>query len=212
MNEQQRREAMRAYYASIAFMDAQVGKLLEALERLGQLEHTIIVFWSDHGYQLGEHGQWMKQTLFEASARVPLLICGPGVTARGRACPRTAELLDLYPTLAELCNLRDTPPRLHGRSLAPLLRNPAATWNKPAITQLRRGPDEKAVMGYTIRTERYRYTFWDEGRRGEELYDYRKDPRELVNLSAVSQAARLKSDLKKQLASLLQARGMKTGG
>jgi len=212
MNEQQRREAMRAYYASIAFMDAQVGKLLEALERLGQLEHTIIVFWSDHGYQLGEHGQWMKQTLFEASARVPLLICGPGVTARGRACPRTAELLDLYPTLAELCNLRDTPPRLHGRSLAPLLRNPAATWNKPAITQLRRGPDEKAVMGYTIRTERYRYTFWDEGRRGEELYDYRKDPRELVNLSAVAQAARLKSDLKKQLASLLQARGMKTGG
>jgi len=212
MNEQQRREAMRAYYASIAFMDAQVGKLVEALERLKQLDHTIIVFWSDHGYQLGEHGQWMKQTLFEASARVPLILCGPGVTARGRTCSRTVELLDLYPTLAELCNLRETPARLHGRSLAPLLRNPAASWNKPAITQVRRGTGETAVMGYTIRTERHRYTWWDEGRRGEELYDYQKDPRELVNLSGASEAARLKADLQKQLASLLQARGKKPGG
>ncbi len=211
MNAQQRREAMRAYYASISFMDAQVGRLLEALERLRLVENTIIVFWSDHGYQLGEHGQWMKQTLFEASARAPLIISGPSVTARGRVCPRTVELLDLYPTLAELCALREAPANLHGRSLALLLRNPGAAWQKPAITQVRRGSGAKAVMGYTIRTERYRYTFWDEGRLGEELYDYRKDPRELVNLAGSAQAARLKNDLRSQLVSLLRVRG-KPGG
>lgn len=207
MNEQQRREAMRAYYASISFMDAQVGKLLEALERLGLLENTVIVTWSDHGYQLGEHGQWMKQTLFEASARVPLIVSGPGVTARGRVSARTVELLDLYPTLAELCGLRQAPANLHGRSLAPLVRNPGAAWRKPAITQVRRGQGGKAVMGYTIRTERHRYTFWDYGRQGEELYDYQKDPRELANLAASPEAAKLKSELRTQLVSLLKARG-----
>ncbi|MCS7316636.1 MAG: sulfatase-like hydrolase/transferase, partial [Bryobacteraceae bacterium] len=147
MNERQRREAMRAYYASISFMDAQVGRLLEALQRLRLAENTVLVFWSDHGYHLGEHGQWMKMTLFEASARVPLIVSGPGVTAIGRASPRTVELLDLYPTLVELCGLRQAPANLHGRSLLPLLRQPAATWRKPAITQLQRGQGEKAVLG-----------------------------------------------------------------
>jgi len=209
MNEQQRREAMRAYYASISFMDAQVGKLLEALARLRLEQNTVIVFWSDHGYQLGEHGQWMKQTLFEAAARVPLMICGPGVSARGQLCRRTVELLDLYPTLAELCNLRETPRLLHGRSLGPLLRDPKAAWNKVAVTQVQRASGQKAVMGYTIRTERYRYTWWDEGRVGEELYDYQKDPRELVNLASSAEAARLKKDLQQQLAAILKARGKK---
>jgi len=211
MNERQRRDAMRAYYASISFMDAQVGKLLEALERLRLQEDTLIVFWSDHGYQLGEHGQWMKQTLFEAAARVPLILCGPGAGARGRACRRTVELLDLYPTLIELCGLREAPGRLHGQSLGPLLKNPEAGWRKPAVTQVRRGTGEKAVMGYTIRTERHRYTWWDEGRLGEELYDYQRDPRELINLASSPQAGGLKSDLRRRLAGVLQARGAKPG-
>ena len=131
---------MQAYYASIAFMDAQVGKLLNALERLRLAEDTTIVFWSDHGYQLGQHGQWMKQTLFEASARVPMMLGGAGVTARGRACRRTVELLDLYPTLAEVCGLRDAPSRLHGRSLAPLLGKPDAAWPSPALRRCAAGP------------------------------------------------------------------------
>lgn len=207
MNEQQRREAMRAYYASISFMDAQVGRLLDALERLGLVENTVIVFWSDHGYQLGEHGQWMKQTLFEASARVPLMICGPGVGVRGRTCPRTVELLDLYPTLVDLCALRQAPENLHGQTLVPLLQNPQAPWSKPAITQVQRRSGKMPVMGYTIRTERHRYTFWDEGRLGEELYDYDKDPRELVNLASSNSAAELKAKLRRTLVETLQTRG-----
>ncbi len=181
VSEQAQRESIQAYYASISFLDAQVGKLLDALDRLKLRDNTIIVFWSDHGYLLGEHGQWMKQTLFEGSARAPLIIAGPGTTAKGKASGRTVELLDLYPTLADLCNL-PAPAGLAGRSLSSLLRDPRATWTKPAFTQVRRGNGANAFMGYSVRTERYRYTEWDEGRRGAEFYDYTYDPQEQHNL------------------------------
>ncbi len=202
MDEKQRKDAMQAYYASIAYMDAQVGKLLDALDRLKLAEDTTIVFWSDHGYQLGEHGQWMKQTLFEPAARVPMMLAGAGVTARGGACRRTVELLDLYPTLAQVCGLRDTPARLHGRSLAPLLAKPDAAWNKPGVTQVRRGD----VMGYAIRTERHRYTAWADGAQGEELYDYQTDPRELKNLATDGGSAKLKAGLRAQLQAVVAGR------
>lgn len=203
MNEKQRKEAMQAYFAAISFMDAQVGKLLDALDRLRLAENTTIVFWSDHGYQLGEHGQWMKQTLFEPSARVPMIVGGAGVSARRRACGRTVELLDLYPTLAEVCGLRGTPANLHGKSAAPLLAKPDAAWNKPGVTQTRRGN----VMGYAIRTERYRYCMWGDGAQGEELYDYQADPRELKNLASDAGSASLKKGLRAQLDAVLAARG-----
>jgi uncharacterized sulfatase len=195
---------MQAYFASIAFMDAQVGKLLDALERLKLAQNTTVVFWSDHGYALGEHGQWMKQQLFEPVARVPLLIGGAGVAARRRACIRTVELLDLYPTLADLCGLKGTPANLHGRSLAPLLQNPSAQWDRPAITQTRR----PTAMGYSIRDERYRYTMWDNGTAGEELYDYENDPRELKNLA--TEAGAIKARLRARLQEILEAR--RSGG
>ena len=181
---QAQREAIQAYYASISFLDANVGRLLDALDRLGLMEHTIIVFWSDHGYLLGQHGQWMKMTLFEGSARNPLIISGPGVTTKGKASGRTVELLDLYPTLADLCGLSSVPGNLAGRSLRPLLKNPQARWDKPAITQVRRGSGDQFYMGYSVRNERYRYTEWDQGRKGAELYDYERDPRELQNLAS----------------------------
>ena len=117
------REAIRAYYASITFLDANVGRVLDALDRLKLTDNTIVVFLSDHGYHLGERGQWMKQTLFERSARAPLIIAGPGVTAKGRSSSRVVEFLDIYPTLADLARV-SAPPGLHGRSLTPLLRNP----------------------------------------------------------------------------------------
>jgi iduronate 2-sulfatase len=158
MTPEQRRDAIRAYYASISFVDAQIGKLLDALERLKLADSTTVVFWSDHGYQLGEHGQWMKQTVFEWSARAPLIVAGAGVPARGRNSIRTVELLDIYPSLAELCGLSGTPNNLHGRSLVPLLKNPGTAWSKPAISQVRRGQAEKAVHGHSLRNERYRYT------------------------------------------------------
>jgi len=209
MNESQRKDALRAYYASIAFLDVQVGKVLDTLDRLSLTENTTIVFWSDHGYQLGEHGQWMKQTVFEASARVPLLIGGAGIEKRGVASGRTVELLDLYPTLAELCQLQGTPTNLHGRSVVPLTRKPNASWNKPAVTQVRRLNDSKTIMGYSLRTERYRYTSWEDGSTGEELYDYQRDPRELQNVANETAQEKNKKKLRTTLQSILKVRGRK---
>ncbi len=183
VDEKGQREVIRAYYASISFLDAQVGRLLDVLDRLGLAENTLVVFMSDHGYHLGEGGQWMKQTLFERSARAPFILAGPGVTAKGRASSRVVEFLDLYPTLAELTGV--APPReLAGRSLAPLLRNPAAEWTHPALTQVLRGTGEAAFMGYSVRTDRWRYIEWGDGAKGAELYDEAGDPNELKNLAA----------------------------
>lgn len=182
LTEREQRESIRAYYASITFMDANVGRVLDALDRLGLAANTIVVFVSDHGYHLGEHGQWMKQTLFERSARSPLIVAGPGVRARGRASSRIVEFLDIYPTLAALARLAP-PPSLHGRSLIPLLTDPNAAWDRPALTQVRRGPAGSTFKGYSVRTERWRYTEWDEGKRGRELYDERRDPAEASNLA-----------------------------
>ena len=205
MTVAQRRDAIRAYYASISFLDAQIGRLLDALDRLDLTRNTTIVFWADHGYNLGEHGQWMKNSLFEPAARVPLLIGGAGVEARGRGCLRTTEHLDVYPTVAELCGLQP-PAHLQGRSLMPLLKNPNAQWDYPAITQLH-PQAAKEVRGYSIRTERYRYTFWNEGADGEEMYDYQKDPRELHNLAGNATMAPLKGKLRARLESITKERG-----
>jgi uncharacterized sulfatase len=184
VTDQGQRESIQAYYASISFLDANVGRLLDALDRLGLTDNTIVVFVSDHGYQLGELGQWMKQTLFERSARAPLIVAGPGVQARGRASTRTVEFLDLYPTIADLAGL--SPPQgLDGRSLKPLLTDPAGAWDRPALTQVRRGGAGTGFfMGYSVRTDRWRYTEWDDGRRGVELYDELADPAERQNLAA----------------------------
>jgi len=207
MTEKQRLEAMRAYYAAILFMDAQVGKLLNAVKRLGEEANTTVVFWSDHGYGLGEHGQWMKQTVFEYAAGSPLLMCGAGVPARGQTCGRTVEFLDMYPTLADLCGLKDVPSRLHGTSLRPLLENPRAPWNRPAVTQVQRARQGGPVRGYSLRTERHRYTMWDGGREGEELYDYAGDPRELKNLATADDpTSALKTSLKSRLQTIIASR------
>jgi uncharacterized sulfatase len=207
MTPDQRRQGMRAYFAAIEFMDAQVGKLLNALDRLKLANDTVIVFWGDNGYQLGEHGQWMKQTNFEAAARIPLLFSVPGIRGRGRGCGRTVELLDIYPTLAEVCSLDHAPPNLQGRSLAPLLADPNAAWDLPSISQMHRGNQRQQVMGYSLRTERYRYTEWEFGAEGGELYDYEKDPREVHNIYNDAGAASVRSQLREQLNALIQRRG-----
>jgi len=191
VSESQAREAKQAYWAAIAFMDAQVGRLLGALERLRLTENTIVVFWSDNGYHLGELGLWKKQSLFENSARVPLIIAAPGQKTKGQASPRTVELLDIYPTLAELCGLAPHH-TLAGRSLRPLLDNPQAAWDKPAFTQVWRGNH----AGHSVRTERWRYTEWDDGRLGVQLYDYQTDPGETRNLADDPKLARTLSELR----------------
>ncbi|MBL0156431.1 MAG: sulfatase [Bryobacterales bacterium] len=206
LTEKQRLEVMRAYYATILFLDAQVGKLLAAVKRLKLEDRTTIVFWSDHGYGLGEHGQWMKQTVFEYAARAPLMIAGAGVKARGKSCGRTVELLDIYPTLVELCGLRGAQAGLHGASLRPLLDNPRCEWDRPAVTQVVRAAKGGDVRGYSLRTERHRYTMWNQGREGEELYDYAGDPRELKNLAEDGAAGVMKAQLRGRLQKIIASR------
>ena len=185
LSKDKRREALRAYYASITFMDAQVGRVLDALEKLKLTDNTIIVFMSDHGYNVGQHGQWMKENLFEHAARTPLIIAVPGLT-KGKSTKGIVEFVDIYPTLTELCGLQ-APDDLQGKSLLPLLQNPKKSWNRPAYTQIDRRafpePSVKSAFGRSVRTERWRYTEWDEGQAGVELYDYQKDPNEFNNLA-----------------------------
>ncbi len=223
MTDEQRREARQAYYASISFMDAQVGKILDALDRLQLTDRTIIVFTSDHGYHLGEHGLWQKQSLFEESSRVPLLIAAPGNPA-GKVCRAPVSLVDLFPTLTELCGIQP-PPGLQGQSLVSLLKNSDAPSRGWALTQVVRGnnagaaPKKQAapetrnvrVFGYSLRTQRYRYTEWDRGRAGRELYDHQTDPRELTNLADLpahqETSTALASMLEKAIQSTLPSSG-----
>jgi uncharacterized sulfatase len=186
----QARECKRAYYAAISFVDAQIGRVLDAVDRLGLRDNTIIVFWSDHGYHLGEHGLWMKMSLYEEAAHVPVIIRVPGQKTVGQASPRTVELVDLYPTLADLAGLTPTP-GLQGYSLRPLIENPNATWSHAAYTQVERGK----FPGYSVRTERWRYTEWDDGVKGRELYDQEADPHELTNLAEDPKSASTVAEL-----------------
>ncbi len=180
--------AKQAYYACVSFVDAQVGRLMTALDELGLADNTIVVLWSDHGYHLGEHqGIWQKRTLFEESAGQPFVIHDPGAAGNGTACRRVVEFVDLYPTLMDLCGLE--PPEsmpLTGRSLTPLLRNPESEWDGHAVSQVLRPADNRLptpVMGRSIRTERWRYTEWNGGDSGAELYDHDNDPHEFTNLA-----------------------------
>ncbi|MFM7291512.1 MAG: sulfatase/phosphatase domain-containing protein, partial [Planctomycetia bacterium] len=172
----------------------------------------VIVFTSDHGYHMGEHGLWQKMSLFEESCRVPLVVVAPGVTRAGTRVAAPVSQVDLYPTLAELCGLT-VPGNLQGQSLVPLLRDPAAKGRDWAITQVVRGggknrptvtrdasSDDPRYVGYSLRTPRWRYTEWDEGRKGYELYDHDTDPRELKNLAADPAHA----DDRRELAALLR--------
>ena len=211
VGEQGQRESIRAYYASITFLDANIGRVLDALDRLKLADNTIIVFLSDHGYHLGERGQWMKQTLFERSARAPLMIAGPGVAAKGRASTRIVEFIDVYPTLADLSGL-PAPRELHGRSLKPLLNNPQAAWEHPAMTQVRRGPPDATFMGYSVRTEKWRYTEWADGARGVELYDEAGDPGEMRNLAADPKYKNTVAEMQSLLRRMRQAGSTRESG
>jgi arylsulfatase A-like enzyme len=186
MSEELQREARRAYHASTTFLDTQVGRVLDALDRLGLAESTVVVFHSDHGYLLGEHGLWQKQSLFERSTRVPLLIRAPGAAGNGRSTEALAELIDVYPTVASLCGL-EVPRGVEGRSLVPILENPGAPGREAAFSIVRRGGGPRAArppfFGRSVRTARFRYNEWDDGRAGVELYDLQNDPGEITNLA-----------------------------
>jgi uncharacterized sulfatase len=207
LTDELRRQAIQAYRASASFMDAQVGVVLKTLDDLKLADRTVVVFLSDHGYHLGEHGLWQKMSLFENSARVPLILYDPRARGNGQACGRTVELVDLHATLTDLCGLRA--PKTDGTSLRSLLDDPKKAWDKAAVTQVSRGTPtatgettpkaNRWFMGRSIRTERYRYTEWDDGKKGAQLYDYETDPGELKNLASDPASARIVGDLKARL-------------
>jgi len=221
------REMIRAYWASTSFMDEQVGRVLDALERLHLKDNTIVVFWGDHGYHLGEKGKWSKAySLYEVGLRVPLIFVVPGAAApatvtqtvslrrgpnnssgssrenalagstvgapvSGRVSERPVQLLDMYPTLAELCGL-PRPVNNEGHSLVSLLRNPAANWTYPAYSVTA----YQSHLGKSVRTERWHYALWDEGKGGEMLLDEANDPHELKNLAADPAYAKTLQEMK----------------
>jgi iduronate 2-sulfatase len=190
------REMIRAYYASVSFMDEQVGRVLDAVERLKLRDKTIILFWGDHGYHLGEKGKWSKAySLFEVATRVPLIIVTPQMNPG--VSPRTVQLLDLYPTLIELCDLPKGY-KVEGHSLTALLRNPSAQWNYPAFSVVL----YQNKLGKSVRTERWHYVEWEDGKSGSMLLDHSADPGELNNLAtdpAYAQTVREMRSLLKQI-------------
>jgi uncharacterized sulfatase len=197
LKNEQLLDFLQAYFASATFMDAQVGRVLDTLERLKLADNTVVVFLSDHGWSLGEHGQWQKRLLFEESARVPLIVYLPKAKGNGKASGRTVELVDLHATLADVCGLKP-PAGLEGLSLKPLLDDPQGTWSKAAYTQVTRGKDND-LMGRSVRSERWRYTEWDGGKAGVELYDHENDPKEYKNLAKDAKYSSTVEEMKKLL-------------
>ena len=191
------REVKHGYYASVSYTDAQIGRIMDELKRLDLLKNTIVVLWGDHGWKLGEHNGWGKMSNYDIDAHVPMIIGGAKIKAKGEKSKALTELVDIYPTLCELAGL-PVPSHLQGKSLTPLLNEPETAWNTAAYSQFllgRFGPMEtrdQERMGYSIRTDQYRYIrwySWDKtlNKKGEfldhELFDHFADPKENVNIA-----------------------------
>ena len=202
IDDQTARHLRHGYYAAISYMDAQVGLVLDALEKEGLADNTVIVLWGDHGWQLGEHGLWHKHTNFELAARAPLLISVPGQKAAGRRSASLAEFIDIYPTLADLCGL-PKPKDVEGVSLKPVLDDAAAKVRPVAISQYPRSDAGKSLMGYSLRDDRWRLTLWRDRAtnaiHATELYDEVGDPHETVNVAAKPEHAEVIARLTKFL-------------
>ncbi len=197
------------YFASVSYIDTQVGRLMDELERLGLRDNTVVVLWGDHGWKLGEHNSWCKMTNYEIDTRVPLIVSAPRFGKQGIATSRLVEFVDIYPTLCDLAGL-PVPGNLEGLSMAPLMTDPNRSWKNAVFTQFLReggwvGPDGQEYMGYAIRTERYRYVEWVHWETkeisGVELYDLQADLEENENLADRSEyqavMEKMKAALKK---------------
>jgi iduronate 2-sulfatase len=197
VSDEQARGLIHAYYAAVSYVDAQIGRVLAELDRLGLRQNTVVVLWGDHGWHLGEHALWGKQTDFEIATRAPLIFSVPKLADRGVTTDALVEFVDVYPTLVDLCGL-PMPEGLEGASLVPLMKAPQRPWKSAVFSQYPRGE----VMGYSIRTDRYRYTEWakpGEPLVGVELYDHREDASENVNLAGHPEHKELTAQLSRQL-------------
>lgn len=221
LNEEQVGLLRQGYYAAVSYVDAQIGKVLDALDQLGLEDDTIVVFWSDHGFHLGENGLWCKNSCYELDTRVPLMIRVPGQT-QGQHSESLVELIDLYPTLLDLCGMPQGNPSenqlLQGKSLVPILHDSRHTVRESAFSQIMRPAYSKLAdreaMGYTIRTDRYRFTQWLKWADGmarpsktevlaEELYDLVSDPEERNNLAQDASKVDIKTNHRKMLSERL---------
>lgn len=182
-------KAVQGYLASIAFTDAQIGRVLDAYDKSLQRDNTIIVFWTDHGWHLGEKQHWRKFALWEEATRTPLIVVAPGLTKSGTRCERPVNLLDIYPTLVDLCELKENK-SLEGASLRPLLADPKAKWDRPSLTT-------HGLNNHALRGDRFRYIRYADG--SEELYDHDSDPMEWKNLAADNEYDDVKQNLAKWL-------------
>jgi iduronate 2-sulfatase len=192
LDDEKARTLIHGYHAAVSYMDAQLGRVFDELDRLGLASNTIIVLWGDHGWHLGDHGLWCKHTNYEQATRIPLIIAAPGVARPGTRTRALAETVDIYPTLSELAGLPapNNPQPLEGRSLVPVLKKPSRT-SKEAVFHVypRNRPGDGAILGRAVRTDRYRLVEWKKpGAPADtaefELYDYRKDPLETKSLTA----------------------------
>lgn len=211
LSEETARRLKHGYYASVSYVDACFGKLFAALKEQGLDDNTIVVAWGDHGWKLGEHGSWCKQTNYNIDTHIPLIIKAPGMKAPGKPCHRLTELVDVYPTLCDLAGL-DIPEILEGASLKPLLYDPDRPWKSAVFSQYHRrpkvSPDRKRYMGYSMVTPDYHYVQWhtwdnETHKAGDqvatELYDMHADPEENVNIAGQPENAPIVQRLAKQL-------------
>ena len=176
--DREKREFLRSYYACSSFMDAQVGKVMHALEESGQIDNTLIFFFGDHGYHLGEHNWWNKVTIYEKGTNAPFIVAGPHV-AKGKKSKAMFEYIDIYPTLAEFVGLENIPDNLEGKSFSKILEDPSLPFRSEVRAIVRRGE----MLGRTVKNDKWRYIEWDEGKMGRELYDEEKDAIEYNNLA-----------------------------
>ena len=198
-SEEKTLELTLAYAANVSYIDDLVGRVLDQLDVLNLTENTIILFWGDHGFHLGEHGLWRKNTLFEDSVRSPLIVSMPEQIHTGTTTDALVELIDIYPTLCDACQL-PIPTEVEGISMVPVIEEPTRQWKAAAFSQLVRVLNNTFVDGYSMRTGQYRYTEWgNNGERGRELYDYDADPNETVNIVDLPENAELVSHLRERL-------------
>jgi iduronate 2-sulfatase len=198
------RRLVHGYYAAVSYMDAQVGRVLDALKEQGLADNTVVILWGDHGWHLGDHGMWCKHTNYEKATRSALLMSVPGQKAAGKTTDALVEFVDIYPTLAEVCGL-PKPNGVEGHSFAPLLDGPKRPWKAAAFSQYPRGDkDTGPLMGYAVKTDHYRYVEWRKRDGTEvvarELYDHRTDPNEDRNVAGDAASKAVVEQLAKQLA------------
>ena len=215
LDKKRQRLLKHGYYASVSYIDAQIGRLINGLKKLGLYENTVVVIWGDHGWKLGEHNAWCKQTNYEIDTHVPMIISGAKVNAKGKLCHRLTEFVDIYPTLCEMAGL-DVPDYLHGVSVTPLLDDPEIQWKTAVFSQFLQGRfgrmhkdhEGKEYMGYAIRTDQFRYVEWfewnkKEGIKGKylnnELFDHYVDPQENNNIANKIEYKNIIQSLSQQL-------------